>query len=138
LFPLLDFPFKPAAGGHHLPGQDHAQDNDQQSDDRFVSQEIHDVLTGIGAEQFEHGVGVSLQFMVKLIEQGKRLRRREVIGVFEQQGFGLGKKSFKQGTLLPQEFPDPGGRGPGNQAPFVGEQIHDHLSAVLQGIDGLQ
>ena len=138
MFPLLDFPLEPAAGGHDLQGQDDAQDDDQESDDRFAFQEIHDVLTGMGAEQFEHGVGVSLKFELKLIERGKRCRRREVIGVFEQQGPGFGKKSFKQGTLFFQEFPYPAGRGRGNGAPFVGVQVHDHVSPVLQGIDGMQ
>ena len=71
-----------------------------------------DILTGMGAEQFEHGVGIELKFMVELIEYGKRVRRREVIGVFEQQGAGLGKKSFKQGTLLLQKFPYLGWSGP--------------------------
>ena len=58
--------------------------------------------------------------MLKLIEQGKRFRRREVIGVLDQQGFGPGKKLFKENTLLLQEFPDPGGRGRGDQVPFIG------------------
>ena len=133
LLPLLDFPFESAAGGHDLPGQDQAQENDQQSDDRFASQEIDDILTGMGAEQFEHGVGIELKFMVELIEYGKRVRRREVIGVFEQQGAGLGKKSFKQGTLLLQKFPYLAGRGRGNRAPFVGERVQDHLPPVVQG-----
>ena len=58
--------------------------------------------------------------------------------VFPQQGFGLGKKPFEQGALLLQQFPYPDGRGCGDGAPFVGVQVHDHFSSVLQGIDGVQ
>ena len=127
---MLDFPFEPAARGDDLQGQDYAQENDRDADDRFAFQEINELLPGMGAEQFEHGVGVSLKFLVKFIEQGKRFRRREVIGVFEQDGSGFREKPFKQGTLLLQELLYPGGRGRGNRAPFIGVQVDDHFPPV--------